>query len=102
MAVFGAPPVDELRLAGGFKLMVEDRGGGGLALLQGQADNLAEEGNKQPGLVVLFNGFRANTPQLYVDIDRTKSKTLGVPKRGLRFSPGLPGRLLRRIRPRQA
>jgi multidrug efflux pump len=71
--------VDGLGMAGGFKLMVEDRGGGSLALLQGQADNLAEEGNKQPGLVGLFNGFRANTPQLYVDIDRTKCKTLGVP-----------------------
>jgi hypothetical protein len=33
-------------MAGGFKLMAEDRGGGSLALLQGQADNLAEEGNK--------------------------------------------------------
>jgi multidrug efflux pump subunit AcrB len=79
VSIFGAPPVDGLGMAGGFKLMVEDRGGGSLALLQGQADNLAEEGNKQPGLVGLFNGFRANTPQLYVDIDRTKSKTLGVP-----------------------
>jgi multidrug efflux pump subunit AcrB len=78
VSIFGAPPVDGLGMAGGFKLMVEDRGGGSLALLQGQADNLAEEGNKQPGLVGLFNGFRANTPQLYVDIDRTKSKTLGV------------------------
>jgi multidrug efflux pump subunit AcrB len=79
VSIFGAPPVDGLGMAGGFKLMVQDRGGGSLALLQGQADNLVEEGNKQPGLVGLFNGFRANTPQLYVDIDRTKTKTLGVP-----------------------
>jgi multidrug efflux pump subunit AcrB len=79
VSIFGAPPVDGLGMAGGFKLMVEDRGGGSLALLQAQADNLAEEGNKKPGLVGLFNGFRANTPQLYVDIDRTKCKTLGVP-----------------------
>jgi multidrug efflux pump len=79
VSIFGAPPVDGLGMAGGFKLMVEDRGGGSLELLQGQADNLAEEGNRTPGLVGLFNGFRANTPQLYVDIDRTKCKTLGVP-----------------------
>jgi multidrug efflux pump subunit AcrB len=79
VSIFGAPPVDGLGMAGGFKLMVQDRGGGSLALLQGQADNLAEEGNRKPGLVGLFNGFRANTPQLYVEIDRTKSKTLGVP-----------------------
>jgi hydrophobe/amphiphile efflux-1 (HAE1) family protein len=79
VSIFGAPPVDGLGMAGGFKVMVEDRGGGSLDLLQGQADNLAEAGNKQPGLVGLFNGFRANTPQLYVNIDRTKCKTLGVP-----------------------
>ncbi len=78
VSIFGAPPVDGLGNAGGFKLMVEDRGGS-LDLLQGQADNLVEEGNRTPGLIGLFNGFRANTPQLYVDVDRTKCKTLGVP-----------------------
>ena len=46
--------------------------------LQAQADNLAAKGNQQPGLVGLFNGFRARTPQLYVDIDRDKVKTMGV------------------------
>ena len=46
--------------------------------LQAQADNLAAKGNQQPGLVGLFNGFRADTPQLYVDIDRDKVKTMGV------------------------
>ncbi len=78
VAVFGAPPVDGLGNAGGFKLMVEDRGDAGLDVLQGQADNLALQGNQQPGLVGLFNSFRANTPQLYVDIDRIKCKTMGV------------------------
>jgi multidrug efflux pump len=29
-------------------------------------------------LVGLFNGFRARTPQLYADIDRTKVRTMGV------------------------
>jgi multidrug efflux pump len=35
-------------------------------------------GNQQPGLVGLFNGFRPRTPQLYVDVDRIKVKTMGV------------------------
>src|SRR5262249_28401265 len=46
--------------------------------LQAQADTLAAKGNQQPGLVGLFNGFRNRTPQLYVDIDRVKVKTMGV------------------------
>ena len=41
--------------------------------------------------------FRANTPQLYVDIDRTKCRTLGRrhERRVQHALPGLPGRLLR-------
>jgi multidrug efflux pump len=79
VAVFGAPPVDGLGTAGGFKLMVQDRGNVGLPMLQGQTDNLAEKANQQPGLVGVFSMFRANTPQLFVDIDRTKCKTMNVP-----------------------
>jgi multidrug efflux pump len=76
--VFGAPAVDGLGNAGGFKLMVEVIGDVNFVALQGQADNLAEKGNQQPGLVGLFDGFRASTPQLYVDVDRVKCKTMGV------------------------
>lgn len=79
VAVFGAPPVDGLGSAGGFKLMVEDLSGGDLGELQAQADNLAAKANEQPGLIGLFNSLRANTPQLYIDIDRVKCKSLGVP-----------------------
>ncbi len=79
VAVFGAPPVDGLGTAGGFKLMVEDRSSAGLPALQGQTDNLAEKANQQPGLVGVFSMFRASTPQLFVDVDRTKCKTLGIP-----------------------
>jgi len=78
VSVFGPPPVDGLGSGGGFKLMVRDVRSLGLPLLQDTADNLAAAGNQQPGLIGLFNGFRANTPQLYVDIDRTKCKTLGI------------------------
>ncbi len=77
--VFGAPAVRGLGNAGGFKLMVEATGEVDLDSLQDRADALAREGNRQPGLAGLFNGFRAKTPQLFVDIDRTKAKTMGVP-----------------------
>jgi multidrug efflux pump len=78
MNVFGAPAVDGLGNAGGFKLMVEATGDVNYDALQGQADNLAAKGNQLPGFVGLFNGFRARTPQLYADIDRTKVRTMGV------------------------
>jgi multidrug efflux pump subunit AcrB len=78
VGVLGAPPVDGLGTAGGFKLMVEDRGSFGQQTLQQMTDSLLEDGNRQPGLMGLFTLFRSNTPQLYVDIDRTKVKSLGV------------------------
>ncbi|UUO06727.1 multidrug efflux RND transporter permease subunit [Blastopirellula sp. J2-11] len=78
VSVFNAPAVDGLGNAGGFKLMVEDRGDNGLGVLQAQADHLASTALDTPGIVMAFNSFRANTPQLYIDIDRVKCKTMGV------------------------
>lgn len=78
VAVFGAPPVDGLGNAGGFKILIQDRGSAGVNELQRQTMNIVQRGNETPGLVGLFSGFRADTPQLYVDIDRTKAKALGV------------------------
>jgi multidrug efflux pump subunit AcrB len=76
--VFGAPPVDGLGTASGFKIMVEDRGDGGKELLQGIADDVVEQGNKTHGLEGLFTSFRANTPWLYLNIDRTQAKVKKV------------------------
>ena len=59
--------------------MVEATGDVDYDALQAATDNVAAKGNKEPGLVGLFNGFRAHTPQLYVDVDREKVKAMGVP-----------------------
>ena len=78
MTTFGAPPIDGLGTTGGFKLIVEDRGNLGLDELQRFSDQIVTEGNKTPGLQGLFNSSGANTPWLYLDIDRTKCMALGV------------------------
>lgn len=78
VSVFGPPPVDGLGSAGGFKIMVRDVGASGLNNLQAAADEFATAGSTLPGMVGMFNGFRANTPQMFVDVDRTKCKSLGV------------------------
>jgi multidrug efflux pump len=75
--VLGAPPIRGLG-TGGFNLMIEDRGNNGLEALQEQTDNIVRLGNREPEFAGMNSIFRANTPQLYVDIDRTKCKTLGV------------------------
>jgi multidrug efflux pump subunit AcrB len=78
VAVFGAPPVDGLGSAGGFKLMVRDVKALGFEPLQEAADGLAAAGNEQPGLIGLFSAFRARTPQMFVDVDRVRCKSMGV------------------------
>jgi multidrug efflux pump len=78
VSVFGAPPVDGLGNAGGFKLVVEDRGNLGLAQLQSVADKAVVEGNGTPGLEGVFTALRANTPWLHLEIDRLKAKSMGV------------------------
>jgi multidrug efflux pump len=78
-AVLAPPPMRGLGTGGGFKIMLQDRGNDGLAALQAQADELVRQGNQTPGLAGLFTAFRANAPQLYVDVDRTKCKAMGVP-----------------------
>ena len=78
--VFASPPVRGLGSAGGFKVWVEDRGDEGVEKLQKIADEIIAAGNntQKTGLFGLSTMFRANTPQLFVDIDRTKCKTMGV------------------------
>ena len=78
VSAFGAPPIDGLGTTGGFKLIIEDRGNLGLDELQRVSDQIVSRGNGTPGLQGLFNSSRANTPWLYLDIDRTKCMALGV------------------------
>jgi multidrug efflux pump len=79
VSAFGAPPIDGLGTTGGFKLIIEDRGNLGLEYLQRVSDAIVQRGNETPGLQGLFNSSRANTPWLYLEIDRTKCVALGVP-----------------------
>ena len=76
--VFGAPPLEGLGTAGGFKIVVEDRGDSGLATLQNVAEDMVADAAKKDGLHGLFTSFRANTPWLYLNINRTQAKTMNV------------------------
>jgi len=72
------PPIRGLGQTGGFQMMVEDRASLGLAELQRNADELIQKGNSHPNLQRLVTTFSAHSPQLYLDIDRTKAQSLQV------------------------
>ncbi|MBA2114223.1 efflux RND transporter permease subunit [Bremerella alba] len=77
--VFPPPPIDGLGNASGFQMQIQDVGGAGLTTLQTIADEMVADGNAQSGLTRVNTTFRADVPQLYADIDRTKVKSLGIP-----------------------
>jgi multidrug efflux pump len=78
VTVRNSSPIPGLGVAGGYKIVVEDRGGNGLAALQEQTDKLTRALKAQPGLTDANTGFRSKTPQLFLDIDRTKAEALGL------------------------
>ncbi len=76
--VFGAPPLEGLGTAGGFKIVVEDRGDLGPMALQNVADDVVVAGSQTQDLRGLFTSFRANTPWLYLNINRVQAKAMDV------------------------
>ena len=76
--VVAPPPVRGIGNAGGFRMMVEDRAGQGPQALQAAAFAMMGAAARTPGVQQVFSLFETSTPQLYLDIDRTKAQLLGV------------------------
>jgi hydrophobe/amphiphile efflux-1 (HAE1) family protein len=72
------PPVRGIGNAAGFRLMVEDRGGHSATELREAATALMARAGKTQGVAQVFTLFETSTPQVYLDIDRTKAQLLGV------------------------
>ncbi len=76
--VLPPPPLRGLGNSGGFKIQVQDLDGAGMASLDAASRSLIDALAKEPGFTSLITGFRSNTPQYFVDIDRAAAKNLGV------------------------
>jgi len=79
IAVLVPPPIAGLGQSGGFQMMLEDRRAIGLAELQNAAVETARAANSQSKLRGVFTTFSNRSPQIFLDIDRTKAESLGVP-----------------------
>jgi hydrophobe/amphiphile efflux-1 (HAE1) family protein len=77
--VIPPPAVPGIGTGGGFAIRVQDRQGRGPELLAAATGELVAAASKSPNLTSVFSPFSANTPQLFVDIDRVKAQQLGVP-----------------------
>jgi hydrophobe/amphiphile efflux-1 (HAE1) family protein len=72
------PPVQGIGNAGGFKMMVQDRGDHGPDALSQAAQAVVAAANKDPALAGVFTLFNTRTPSVYADIDREQAEKLGV------------------------
>lgn len=83
--VIPPPSVPGIGTGGGFTIRIQDRQGRGADLLAAATDELVGAARKSPLLLAptVFSPFSANTPQVFVDIDRIKAQKLGVPISGI-------------------
>jgi multidrug efflux pump len=79
MMVLPPPPVRGLGTTGGFKMQIEDRGDLGDQALADTIGAIMAKAAETPELAGVYSGFQINVPQLFVDIDRTRAKQLGIP-----------------------
>jgi hydrophobic/amphiphilic exporter-1 (mainly G- bacteria), HAE1 family len=78
-AVLPPSPIPGLGNAFGFQMMVEDRAGLGLRELQKGVNGILQRANAEHGFLRIgFTTFSDSSPQLYLDIDRTMARSLGV------------------------
>ncbi|MBL8808475.1 MAG: efflux RND transporter permease subunit [Rhodospirillales bacterium] len=73
------PSVPGIGSLGGVKLQLQERTGNEVGRVLGAARELIGRLYQTPGLVGIFTTFSASTPQVYLEIDRTKAQILNVP-----------------------
>jgi len=76
--VLPPPPVRGLGSVAGFKMMVQDRADLGLNALAAASFQMMVNGSQTPGLAQVFTTFTTRVPQIYVDVDRVKAKSMNV------------------------
>ena len=75
---FGPPPLPGYGNVSGFTMQLQDRSGGSIAQLAGYVKQLTEAVAKRPEIGRLSTTFNPATPQVKVELDREKARTLGV------------------------
>jgi hydrophobe/amphiphile efflux-1 (HAE1) family protein len=77
--VFVPPPVRGIGAASGYSIRLQDKGGLGSDEFSRAANEFIQALNQTPGLSNAFTTFQTVTPQIFVDVDRTKAQMLRVP-----------------------
>jgi HAE1 family hydrophobic/amphiphilic exporter-1 len=75
---FNAPPIPGLGTTAGVEMKVQQTGGGSPQDLASAIGSMVYSANQLPEVAQAYSTFRANVPQLFVDLDRSRAKLLDV------------------------
>ena len=75
---FNLPPILGLGSTGGFQYALEALQGQSPTDVAGVMNAMLVAANQQPELAGVFSTYAADTPQIYLDIDRDKAQVLGI------------------------
>ncbi|WP_193141655.1 efflux RND transporter permease subunit [Meridianimarinicoccus sp. MJW13] len=75
---FNPPPISGLGMSAGVEMMVQQTGGGSPQDLSATLGGLVYAANQRPEIGQAYTTFRSNVPQIFVDLDREKAKSLNT------------------------
>ncbi len=76
---FNPPPITGISMTGGFEGYVQSRAGADSVELMQRTNEFVQACNARPEITGVRTTFSASTPQIYVDVDRDKARSLQVP-----------------------
>lgn len=76
---FNMPPISGMSNTGGFEGYLQSRSGKGVRDLAEKTQLVVKAASKRPELVNIASNFSVNAPQLDIQLDREKAKSMGVP-----------------------
>lgn len=78
IVAFNPPPITGLGMSAGVEMEVQQTSGGSPQDLAAAVGSLVYAANQRAEIGQSYTTFRANVPQVFVDLDREKAKTLNV------------------------
>jgi multidrug efflux pump len=79
IVAFNPPPISGLGMSAGVEMEVQQTAGGTPQDLAAAVGSLVYSANQREEIGQSYTTFRANVPQVFVDLDREKAKILDVP-----------------------
>ncbi|MGL6152800.1 MAG: efflux RND transporter permease subunit, partial [Aeromonas sobria] len=78
-ATFNPPPIQGMSTTGGLEGYLQNRGTGDVHAFAAEVQRLIDAAKERPEFASVSTTFRANVPQVFLDLDREKAKALGLP-----------------------